>query len=218
THFIEQHRDALCGVALTQETRWAAIAATLHAHAERAASRPGPAVPSGFRLNDFAPQWALYEASGEEFRVEYRAHAGSRFSFDVAGQPGEAKVVRLEGRGLTWEDADGVVRRARVVRDGGRHHVHVAGTNLTLVEVPRFPEPSASVVAGACVAPMPGKIVTVTVAEGDVVEAGQVIVRLEAMKMEHAVKAAAAGTVERVCVAAGEQVDADALLVVIADA
>jgi propionyl-CoA carboxylase alpha chain len=103
------------------------------------------------------------------------------------------------------------------VREGDRHHVHVAGTNFTLVEVPRFPEPSASVVAGACIAPMPGKVVTVSVAEGDVVEAGQVIVRLEAMKMEHAVKAAAAGTVERVCVVAGEQVDADALLVVIAD-
>ncbi|MBW2461411.1 MAG: acetyl-CoA carboxylase biotin carboxylase subunit [Deltaproteobacteria bacterium] len=224
THFIEHHRDACCGAApdrtgqSTRETRWAAIAATLHAHAERAANRPGPAVPSGFRLNDFAPQWALYEASGEELRVEYRAHAGSRFTVDIAGEAGEAKVVSLEGRSLAWEDGEGVVRRARVVRKGDQHHVHVAGTNITLVEVPRFPEPNASVVAGACVAPMPGKIVTVTVAEGDTVEAGQVIVRLEAMKMEHAVKAAAAGTVERVCVAAGEQVDADALLVVIADA
>jgi biotin carboxyl carrier protein len=62
---------------------------------------------------------------------------------------------------------------------------------------------------------MPGKVVQVLVAESDQVRAGDTLVVLEAMKMEHAVKASMDGSVAQVAVSAGEQVEADAVLVVV---
>jgi 3-methylcrotonyl-CoA carboxylase alpha subunit len=60
---------------------------------------------------------------------------------------------------------------------------------------------------------MPGKVLEVHVREGDRVVQGQVVVTLEAMKMEHAVAAPIAALVTRVLVGPADQVDAGALLV-----
>jgi propionyl-CoA carboxylase alpha chain len=62
---------------------------------------------------------------------------------------------------------------------------------------------------------MPGGVVRVAVAPGDRVEAGQVLVVLEAMKMEHAVAAGGPGTVAEVAVAEGDQVETGRVLVVV---
>lgn len=62
-------------------------------------------------------------------------------------------------------------------------------------------------------APMPGKVLQVLVKEGDVVEEGQPLVVLEAMKMENVIKAAANGTVSVVQAAEGQAVEKGALLV-----
>jgi biotin carboxyl carrier protein len=67
--------------------------------------------------------------------------------------------------------------------------------------------------SGAVTAPMPGKVVSVAVGPGEEVEAGQVVVVLEAMKMETGVTAPGGGTVTAVHVAAGDTVDAGAILV-----
>ena len=58
---------------------------------------------------------------------------------------------------------------------------------MTLTVLPRFPEPDAAEAAGSLVAPMPGAVLRVVVAAGDDVVAGQLLVVLEAMKMEHQV-------------------------------
>ena len=65
---------------------------------------------------------------------------------------------------------------------------------------------------GDIVAPMPGKVIAVDVAQGDTVEAGQRLLVLEAMKMEHALAAPFAGTVAELSVSAGSQVHVEALL------
>jgi biotin carboxyl carrier protein len=62
---------------------------------------------------------------------------------------------------------------------------------------------------------MPGGVVRVAVAEGQAVISGQLLVVLEAMKMEHAVHATTAGTVASVEVAEGDQVETGRLLVVV---
>jgi biotin carboxyl carrier protein len=64
---------------------------------------------------------------------------------------------------------------------------------------------------------MPGKVIELRVAEGDAVQAGQVLMIMEAMKMEHSVTAPQDGTVGQILVTAGDQVDADALLVLVAE-
>jgi propionyl-CoA carboxylase alpha chain len=83
---------------------------------------------------------------------------------------------------------------------------------------PRFAEPTTAALAGGPTAPVPGRVVAVEVTAGDVVEAGQVLVVLEAMKVEHHVRAALAATVIDVLVAPGDTVEAHQLLIRLEDA
>ena len=84
--------------------------------------------------------------------------------------------------------------------------------------VPRFPEPERVGPAGGLVAPMPGVAADVRVAVGDVVSAKQVLVVLEAMKMEHHITSPVDGVVTEVRVQAGGQVSNGELLLVVAPA
>ena len=98
------------------------------------------------------------------------------------------------------------------------HDWYVTGPltgSATLRERSRFPDPDAEAVEGGLVAPMPGKVLMVNVSEGDRVSAGQVLVVMEAMKMEHQITAPADGGVSEVRAAVGDQVDNGELLVVI---
>ncbi|MCU1462018.1 MAG: ATP-grasp protein, partial [Acidimicrobiales bacterium] len=83
---------------------------------------------------------------------------------------------------------------------------------------PRFPEPEVAVAHGSLLAPLPGTVVSVLVSQGDHVTAGQPLVALEAMKMEHTIRAPHDGVVAEVRVAVGDQVEPDAVLLVVDDA
>ena len=74
---------------------------------------------------------------------------------------------------------------------------------------------SASAADGAILAPMPGKVIAVDVAEGDQVTAGQRLMVLEAMKMEHALTAPFDGTVTELSASEGGQVQVEAVLCVV---
>jgi len=75
------------------------------------------------------------------------------------------------------------------------------------------PAPAAPAAAGAIVSPMPGTILKVNVAAGQAVKKGDVLIIIEAMKMENEIMALADGTVKAVHVAAGQTVDTGAALV-----
>ena len=106
-------------------------------------------------------------------------------------------------------------RKVRVARSGQHLHVLSEGLSITLVEQPRFVEPGTRTIEGGLVAPMPGKVVKVLASEGQEVAAGAALVVLEAMKMEHTVRAPTAGPVRALHVAVGDQVDTDRLLAVV---
>lgn len=217
THFIDQHATELLGVAPDpRATALAALAATLFDCARRRATDPVlPTVPAGFRNNPRARQWVRYEGDAD-LRVEYlrRPRDEDRFEAWIGDTAYDLRLVSVDGPELIFE-ADGVRHRARVIVDGDRRFVHLGGCSVALRVAPRFPDRSLEVPAGACVAPMPGKIVEVRVAVGDSVEAGQVLLVMEAMKMEHTVTAPYAGTVAELRVEAGDQVEADALLALV---
>jgi propionyl-CoA carboxylase alpha chain len=108
------------------------------------------------------------------------------------------------------------VRRVVTVhRTESTIYVDGDGTSLSFDVEVRYPLPEEVVVPGSLVAPMPGGVVVVGVAVGDHVDAGTVLVTLEAMKMEHVVRAPATGTVREVRVGVGDQVDTGDVLVVI---
>jgi biotin carboxyl carrier protein len=83
--------------------------------------------------------------------------------------------------------------------------------------LPLLPEPRRAAGAGGSLrAPLPGTVLAVLVEVGQSVVEGEPLVKLEAMKMEYTIRAAAAGVVAAVHYAPGNSVDADALLVAIA--
>jgi propionyl-CoA carboxylase alpha chain len=86
---------------------------------------------------------------------------------------------------------------------------------VALRRLPRFPDAAAAVAEGSLVAPMPGAVTAVHVAVGDAVTAGQPLLVLEAMKMQHPVVAPASGVVRSLDVVPGAQVDAGMVLAVI---
>ena len=111
--------------------------------------------------------------------------------------------------------AGGVARCYAVQRIGWVTYVDGPDGSSRMVERDRHPVAVEQVTAGAALAPMPGNVVRVAVGVGERVEAGQVLVVLEAMKMEHAVHAGAPGTVGEVDVAEGDQVETGRILVVV---
>ena len=125
----------------------------------------------------------------------------------VALRSHEAETIALE--------SDGIMRRYSVVRGINRASVHSLDGEISFTAVPRFAEATDREVPGGCLAPMPGKIIAVSVSEGAAVSAGDELVVLEAMKMEHRLLASEAAIVAAVNVTVGDQVDADEPLVVV---
>ena len=89
---------------------------------------------------------------------------------------------------------------------------------LVPASLPPLPHTGESTASGVVKAPMPGTITAVEVKDGAAVAAGQVLVKLEAMKMVNAIKAPRAGRVTRVHVAAGESVGYGHVLVSLGEA
>ena len=85
----------------------------------------------------------------------------------------------------------------------------------TFREVPRFTDPADAVASGSLLAPMPGTVVAVKVEAGGEVAAGDVVLVLEAMKMQHTVTAPHDGTVTEINVEPGAQVASGEVLAVV---
>ncbi len=152
----------------------------------------GPAAPVTVELDD---RWLV---SAERVSGPAGTHA-------VSLVERSGPVVRLE--------VDGVVVEAVVVVEA--HQVEVAHRGHTR----RFTRPdafgpgaAAGTSDGTLLAPMPGTVLAVDVAEGDTVEEGQRLGVVEAMKMELALRAPHTGTVATVGAAVGEQVALGAVL------
>ncbi|MDP3969392.1 MAG: biotin carboxylase N-terminal domain-containing protein [Nocardioides sp.] len=99
--------------------------------------------------------------------------------------------------------------------DTGRYDVQASWGHLALDVVPRFVDPADQVAAGSLLAPMPGSVIRVAAQVGDEVVAGQPVLVLEAMKMQHTVSAPTDGVVTELPVTTGQQVSAGDVLAVV---
>ncbi|KFG74534.1 acetyl/propionyl/methylcrotonyl-CoA carboxylase subunit alpha [Streptomyces mutabilis] len=160
----------------------------------------------GWRNVPSQPQVKRYTMAGEEHEVRYR-HTRAGLTADGV------RVVHADAR-LVVLESDGVRRRYDVARYGD-DRVHVNTTTLTAL--PRFPDPTAQHAPGSLLAPMPGTVVRVAegLTEGASVRAGQPLLWLEAMKMEHRITAPATGTLTELKAVPGQQVTVGSLLAVV---
>ncbi len=197
------------------------LAAALAGQARRRQEAPVLAtLPSGWRNNPSAPQRAVYEVDGRRAEVSYRfGRDGLRAEVDgtavgdtvlhgtrpAPSAPGAARM-------LVDLEIGGVRRTIDVTQAGGTFYVDSALGHTVLEEAGRFPDPAAAAHAGSLLAPMPGTVVRIEAAVGDHVEAGAVILAIEAMKMEHAVRAPAPGIITELPISVGAQVDSGSVL------
>lgn len=151
----------------------------------------------------------VYDIANERQGETYQATIdGQSYPFEVLdSQPGQI-TLRFNDRPLTLYWA----------ADGGQKWVSQTGCTYRL-EKPRLnaSRPAGEAGAGEAVrAPMPAQVRAVQVSEGDMVEKGQTILLLEAMKMEIRIKSPAAGKVIRLLVEAGQTVDKEQVLAEVA--
>jgi propionyl-CoA carboxylase alpha chain len=218
TGFLERHDPAELGRPLADDeaVRLHAAAAALASSAARRADAL-PAVPAGWRNVPSAPQRTTYEVGAREVSVAY-AFRRSGVTLQVDNDDLGAVQVRAAHAAAVDLEVDGVRRRYDVSLGGGAVFVDSELGTTELRELDRYPEPGSGLAAGSLTAPMPGTVVRVDAVKGAAVSAGAVLLVLEAMKMEHVVKAPADGTVDEIHVTPGQQVDAGSVLVVLSEA
>ena len=214
TGFLDRVDVASWASPPTTDHRAHAVAATLADQAgRRDAARVQRSIPSGWRNAASQLQIQDWATADGSVQVGYRFARG-RLIVAVDDDPVE---VALHAASPSTVDVtvDGVRRRYRV--DSVDDDVWVSSPlgHSHLVRVSRFPEPEIDEAPGSLHSPMPGKVVAVEVDEGDTVASGTTIVVVEAMKMEHAVRAPVDGVVASIPVSVGQQVDANQVLAVV---
>ncbi|MFD4342518.1 biotin carboxylase N-terminal domain-containing protein [Streptomyces anulatus] len=216
TGFYDRHLAALTAPAAGRDPATAALAAAL-AEAVRATTAGGP-VPTRFgawRNVPSGPQLKRYrsEPDGAEHEVAHRTpRTGAPEPHDAPG----VRVLAVAPDRVTLE-LDGVARHFTVTADGDRVYVDADAASYTFTALPRFTDPATHTEPGSLLAPMPGTVVRLAegLAAGVPVEAGQPLIWLEAMKMEHRILAPASGTLTALHAAPGHQVEVGALLAVV---
>jgi acyl-CoA carboxylase subunit alpha len=217
TSFLDRHRADVLSAPLAgpADERLAAVAAVLASAAHRRATATVlAAVPSGWRNVPTGPQWSVLAGPAGEHRVSYRF---TRAGVTIDDQPGVVPLSCASDEVVM--EVDGLVRRWRVARYPGDDRVYIDGDagSVAFTEVPRFPEPAQTRAEGSLCAPWPGTVVALHVALGDEVTAGQELLIIEAMKMQHVVRADRAGRVESLPVPVGSTVDVGAVLATFAE-
>jgi len=213
TDFIAVAAPATQRALTLAERQAACVAAALHARARRrAAARVLGGIRGGFRNSVMPPERVSYLVDGVAHAVTYRAERDGGFAVAVDGATLAVAVHRGDAAGIELE-IDGVRHAFAVVTQPGRVLLHGPAGDVALQEVPRFPPPRQADQGGGLRAPMPGRVLSVAVADGQQVARGDLLLILEAMKMEHRMTAPRAGTVTALRVAAGDQVANGALLV-----
>lgn len=178
-----------------------------------------PAEPEGLRAlmavaaKDWGDGFTIWQPLRQSVGLEGEGHwvqvlGSGRFSVDgmaleVLAREGSAWTVKLGGR----------VQKARVRRAGDRVYATLNGARFeALVDDPLNRDAAAEAGSGALLSPMPGLVQAVLAEAGEAVEAGAALIVMEAMKMEHTLRAPFDGVVGEVLASVGAQVESGVVL------
>ncbi len=221
TAFFDTHGLAALAAPLAghEAAQLSALAAALaDAAARKASAKVLGGLPSGWRNVPSQPQRKQYEGHDVSYRLDRGALILDRPAGDGSAGAGSGRdgitVVSMTADVVELE-IGGVRRRFDVASYPGLVCVGSSLGPVTLKPVSRFADPGATATAGSLLAPMPGTVARLGAAVGDQVTAGQPLLWLEAMKMEHVITAPAAGIVAELPVSAGQQVQVGTVLAVV---
>jgi 3-methylcrotonyl-CoA carboxylase alpha subunit len=221
TGFIPRHRASLlpppveAPVAVLAAAALALVGEEEEAAAQAARRSGDPYSPwqkrDGWRSDGTAAQIIRLRDFGKERTVRI-ALCAQGFRLEIDGRSVEARM-RSAARGELAIELDGVSQTASVMRQGDDITIVLGPETYRLVFLNALtPAAETEAATGRLTAPMPGKILAVLAASGAAVKRGEVLMVLEAMKMEHAIAAPADGIVDAVHYAAGDLVEEGALL------
>jgi propionyl-CoA carboxylase alpha chain len=221
TDFLERHPALLDPEPATPQVVHLAAAVAVTVARRRAADPVTGFAPPGFRLLPGSPlataRWT--PPAGPPVEVGHRQGAAggdTTLTLVVDGETSELGLRDLGPDGVrVVHEGVAVPCRVRVHPDGSVWVNDPAAQSCWRQE-PRLPDPELSAAAAGPVAEVPGTVAAVLVAPGDRVSAGQKLVVLEAMKMEHPATAEADGVVAEVHVEPGQYVEAHTVLVTLA--
>ena len=238
TGFLDRHPEVFAPLLSSVDAvRLSCLAAALSGAARRAMTAALPGLPSGWRNVPSALQTVVYEGPTGTIEVGYRldrandlaAWAVRRVDPDDVGLPGAgldpagapdhppAQILSATGEQVVL-DVAGVRLQFAVHEVGAVSYVDSSEGSVTLTELPRYPLPVAEQPEGSLIAPLPGAVGRVLVVPGQRVAAGELLLTVEAMKLEHPVHAPTDGVISDLRVAAGSQVESGALLAVLTPA
>ncbi|WP_430781271.1 biotin carboxylase N-terminal domain-containing protein [Actinoplanes sp. G11-F43] len=235
TGFLDRHPEVFAPLLSSVDAvRLSCLAAALAGAAARRAGAPVlSSLPSGWRNVPSGSQTAVYDGPTGPVEVGYRMNRHGELAgwWVRAVDPEELDLAGLGQAPVTDEhpsvvvvqaDSDRVVLNVQGIRLAV--HVHRVGDvsyvdspegSVALREISRFPLPAPEAVESSLIAPLPGAVRRVLVVPGQRVRAGELLLTLEAMKLEHPVHAPAAGVVASLPVQPGAEVDTGELLAVL---
>ena len=210
--FIEKAKPQRSVILKDQQLEQAVTAAALWIQGEnRNNASLLKEAPSGWRNSRLPRQKISFEYSDKEINVTYKANRDS--SFDL-NENTKANILKWTTTGIDLE-VNNTRFFSKVTRKNDDLVVHGPWGDALLTILPRFTLPGSELQAGGLVAPMPGKVIDLKVKVGSKVKKGDTLVILEAMKMEHQVKAIEDGKVSQVLIKKDDQLENGALLMIV---
>jgi propionyl-CoA carboxylase alpha chain len=204
TDFIERFDPPRQLLFCEEELVAAASAGALWLQGERRANAPVlQHVRSGWRNARLPRQRTSLRFDHQQIDLDYASRRDGTFDLGIHG---DARVHHWNESAIDLE-LNGYRSTSRVTRAGAHLFVQVLRGTVAFTIIPRFSIQESEVAPGGLNAPMPGLILDVRVSAGQHVEAGETLVVMEAMKMEHVISAPSTGTVGEVLVSEDRQVD-----------
>ena len=211
TDFIERVKPPRVKSLTNDELNLALTAAAMWKQMRnRISSDIAPYIPSGWTNGRLPNPNITFVLDGEEIFVEYKLINKNKFLVFNS----EVEVVNIDDKYIDLV-FDGVRVKSRISEDAEFILVHIPSGDVSFEVKPRFSMPGLEVQAGGLVAPMPGKVVDLKVKKGSKVKSGETLVILEAMKMEHSIKASEDGVISDIFIKENDQVENGAVLMVV---
>ncbi|MEM1332340.1 MAG: biotin carboxylase N-terminal domain-containing protein [Actinomycetota bacterium] len=236
TAYLDEHPDVAAAIGPGGDDRLTQLLAAVFAGeaSRRRSDTVTGFAPSGWRNLRTQGQRSVWRLAGtdQDVQVEYTMYLDNAVVLvgpwpaptddgslgDDTRRRVDVRLLRRETAGLTTDVAlelDGVRRVVTVTADEGTggFRTSAATGSLHWSEAPRFTDHDAEGSGGGPICPLPGTVISVSVEAGQSVAAGDVLMVVEAMKMEHKISAASDSVVSAVHFAAGDRVDQGDLLV-----
>ena len=168
-------------------------------------------IPTGWRNSRLPRQKITLSYLDNEVEVTYKSNRDGSFAVN---DETTAKVIDWTPSGIDIEINTSRFY-SKITQADDNIVVHGPWGDALFKILPRFTLPGSEIQAGGLIAPMPGKVIDLKVKVGSKVKKGDTLVILEAMKMEHQVKASEDGKVTKVLIKKDDQLENGALLMVV---